>query len=220
LAEIVNVLFHGIGTPHPGADPDALDYFIGVDFFHAVLDEVQSRPEVRISFDDGYSSDVEVALPALKQRGLSASFFPLAGYLGKPGYVNADDVRALADAGMTIGSHGMEHRSWRGLDAAAAADEFVAARSIIAKAAGADVTTAACPFGLYDRTVLSRLRRHGYRHVFTSDRRRAEPGGWLQARYSIVAGDSMQSVRSGILAPRPFRERARNAAAGRVKAWR
>jgi peptidoglycan/xylan/chitin deacetylase (PgdA/CDA1 family) len=220
VTEVVNLLFHGIGTPPQGIASDAVDYFISTDFFRGVLDEAMKHPETRISFDDGYASDVAIALPALQERGLTASFFPLAGYFGERGYVDAGEVRALAEAGMAIGTHGMRHRSWRDLDDAAAAEEFATARAAISEASGAPVTTAACPFGLYDRTVLSRLRTHGYTRVYTSDRRRAQPNAWLQARYSVVKGDSLQSVRERILAPRPVRERVRNAAAARVKAWR
>lgn len=220
MTVVVNVLFHGIGSPSPGVDPDAVGYFISTDFFYAVLDELTKRPDTRISFDDGYTSDVEIALPALKERGLTATFFPLAGFLGKRGYADADGVRALAEAGMTIGSHGMRHRSWRSLDAAATAEEFVAARSALAESAGNPITTVACPFGLYDRGVLAQLRKHGYSRVYTSDRRRAQADAWRQARYSVVRSDSLRSVREQILASPPVRERVRNATAARVKAWR
>jgi peptidoglycan/xylan/chitin deacetylase (PgdA/CDA1 family) len=193
---IVGICCHGVGTPSPSLDREAQEYFVSEDLFHAVLDEVAQRPWVQLTFDDGYASDVDVALPALLERGL------------------------LAEAGMTVGSHGMRHRSWRGLDAESAHQEFTVARSLIGTAAQAPVRAAACPFGSYDRKVLSALRRHGYTQVFTSDRRRARAGAWLQPRYSIKAGDTLSSVRTGILAPRPVAERLRGAAAAQVKAWR
>ena len=171
--EIVGICFHGIGTPSAGLEPAAHEYFVSADLFLAVLDETAGTPGVRLSFDDGYASDVEVALPALADRGLTATFFPLAGMLGRPGYLDEGGVRALSAAGMTVGSHGMHHRSWRGLDAESEDEELTVARSLIGAAAQAPVTTAACPFGSYDRRVLGTLRRHGYAHVFTSDRRRA-----------------------------------------------
>ena len=129
-------------------------------------------------------------------------------------------VRALSAAGMPVGSHGMWHRSWRGLDAQAEHEELAVARSLIGSAAQATVRAAACPFGCYDRRALGALRRHGYEHVFTSDRRRARAGAWLQPRYSILRSDTLGSIREHILAPRPVAERVRCAAAARVKAWR
>jgi peptidoglycan/xylan/chitin deacetylase (PgdA/CDA1 family) len=217
---IVGICFHGIGTPSAGLEPAAHEYFVHRDLFLAVLDETAGVPGVQVSFDDGYASDVEVALPALADRGLTATFFPLAGMLGRPGYLDEAGVRALASAGMTVGSHGMHHRSWRGLDAEAEREELAVARSLIGAAAGTPVTSAACPFGSYDRRVLGTLRRHGYAQVFTSDRRRARAGAWLQPRYSIVRGDTLETVREHILTPRPVAERIRRGAAVRVKALR
>jgi peptidoglycan/xylan/chitin deacetylase (PgdA/CDA1 family) len=219
-ASVLNIAFHGIGTPGPGVDAEAQGYFIGADLFLALLDEVRERPGVELSFDDGYASDVYIAMPELAARGLVARFFPLAGQLRRPGYVDADGVRELVAAGMTVGSHGMRHRSWRGLDATVRQEELVEARQLLSSAAGATIDTAACPFGAYDRGTLVALREEGYAHVFTSDRRSARAGAWLQPRYSVRQGDTLQSVRDDILAPRPFPERARGALAARVKAWR
>jgi peptidoglycan/xylan/chitin deacetylase (PgdA/CDA1 family) len=219
-AEVIGLCFHGVGRPDPRIAPDAAEYFISQDLFLAILDEVQGHPDVDLTFDDGYASDVELALPALQQRQLSARFFPLAGRFGQPGYLDAAGVRALAAAGMAVGSHGMRHQSWRGLDKTGLSEELREARARISEAAGMTVTAAAIPFGDYDRRVLSSLRRFGYQQVFTSDRRRATRGKWLQPRYSVRRTDTPASVRADILAARPLPERIRGAAVGRVKAWR
>ena len=217
---ITGICFHGIGEPMATLDPDWHEFFVGADLLLAVLDEAVVRPGVSLTFDDGYASDVEVALPALRERGLTATFFPVAGNLGQPGYLDAAGVRALSAGGMHVGSHGMWHRSWRDLDAQAEHEELAVARSLIGSAAQAPVRTAACPFGSYDRRALGALRRHGYEQVFTSDRRRARADAWLQPRYSILRSDTLDSIRENILAPRPVAERVRCAAAARVKAWR
>lgn len=217
---VIGIAFHGIGTAPLGTDPEDQAYFVPPDLFIAVLDEIATRPEAELSFDDGYASDVEVVLPALLERGLSARFFPLAGKLGHPAHVDLAGIRALATAGMTIGSHGMHHRSWRGLDAESRHEELSVARSLIAKAAGTHVTAAACPFGAYDRQLLRALRRCGYTQVFTSDRRRAQRDAWLQPRYTVTSDDTVHTVRDGILAAPPLYDRLRQAAAARVKAWR
>ena len=210
-ADVVSIAFHGLGTPGPGVDAEAEEYFISTDLFLAVLDATHKHPGVELSFDDGYASDVQIALPAIIERGLSARFFPLAGQLGRPGYVDADGVRELALAGMTVGSHGMRHRSWRGLGRNALQEELVDARATCSARRLMLRSTAACPFGAYDRGVLASLREQGYTHVFTSDRRRARVGAWLQPRYSVRRGDTIQSVRDDILAARSFPERARGA---------
>ncbi|HEY2401279.1 MAG TPA: polysaccharide deacetylase family protein [Steroidobacteraceae bacterium] len=219
-ATLIGIAFHGIGEPHPGLSDADQGYFVSRDFFLALLDEIAGRPDVELSFDDGYASDVEMALPALVERSMTARFFPVAGRLRQPGFVDAAGIEALSSAGMMIGSHGMRHRSWRALNADSMDEEVSQARSIIAEVAGKNVTTAACPFGAYDRHVLRTLRSSGYTKVFTSDRRRAERSAWLQPRYAVKRGDSLQTVRRDILAPQPMHDRVRRAVAAQLKAWR
>src|SRR5918911_1100678 len=96
---IVNLCFHGIGQPERALEPDEAQYWIDVDRFESLLDEAARNPSVQLAFDDGNASDVAVALPALVARGLTASFFVIAGRLGQPGSLTVAGVRALADAG-------------------------------------------------------------------------------------------------------------------------
>jgi peptidoglycan/xylan/chitin deacetylase (PgdA/CDA1 family) len=219
-AEVIGLCFHGIGIPGQSLEAGAADYFITRDLFLALLDLVMTNAAVSLTFDDGYASDLEIALPALLERGLSATFFPLAGRLDRPGHVGTDGIRELANAGMEVGSHGMRHRSWRGLDRVSAEEELTAAREMIAQAAGRAVAKVAIPFGSYDRHVLTALRKAEYAQVFTSDRRRARAGDWMQPRYSVRIDDTVPIVREDILAPPTLRERIRAGLAGRVKALR
>lgn len=218
--EVVNVCFHGIGTPRRELEPGEAGYWVSQRQFLAILDELATWPRLRLSFDDGNASDIEVALPALAERGLRADFFVLAGRLGQPGSLREDEVRELARQGMGVGSHGMSHRSWRGLDPDTRREEFVVARQRLAQAAGAPVDTAACPLGRYDRRVLTELRRLGYTRVYTSDRRPARPGAWLQPRHSVRTADTPDSLRATALRPPGPARRARLTAAGVVKRLR
>jgi peptidoglycan/xylan/chitin deacetylase (PgdA/CDA1 family) len=218
--EVIGISFHAIGRPATDLTEAERPYAVTRDAFLMLLDEFVAHPEVELSFDDGFASDVETALPALVERGLSATFFPVAARLSRPGFVDLAGLRSLSTAGMRIGLHGMHHRSWRGLDSEARHEELVVARSLIAEAAGTEVVSASCPFGSYDRQVLRTLREYGYQRVFTSDRRRARAGAWLQPRYAMMAHDTVQTVRNHVLASRPLRERTRRAATAKVKAWR
>jgi len=219
--EMINLSFHGVGTPAgPPREMGEHDYWVGRDAFLSLLDELQGRDDVRLSFDDGNASDVDVALPALVERGMTADFFVVAGRLGTPGNLDPGGVRALRVAGMGVGTHGMDHRSWRGLNDGDLAVELVEARDAIAEAAGSAVDTAALPLGAYDRTVLAALRKFGYRVVYSSDARRARSGSWLQPRYAVRAGDTPQSLRETVFAaPRAY-ERLRGRLAGIAKRWR
>src|SRR5690349_7096366 len=101
---VVNVCFHGIGTPQRELEPGEAPYWVSEAAFHEVLDEIAGWPRIRISFDDGNASDLDLALPALVERGLTADFFVLAGRLESEGSLDVDAVRELCRAGMTIGT--------------------------------------------------------------------------------------------------------------------
>lgn len=215
----INLCFHGVGVCGDEREPGEARYWVGRDEFLRMLDEAAAAPDVRLSFDDGNRSDADVALPALVERGLTATFFALAGRLCDPASLSAADLSALRAEGMQVGSHGWSHIPWRGLSAQDARREFVDARTALAEAAGAPIDQAALPLGRYDRRSLRALRTVGYRTVYTSDRYPARTAAWLQPRYSATATDTASSVRA-LLARRPGLGELRNAAASRVKRLR
>lgn len=192
---IRHVCFHGIGECVREREPGEAGYWVPEQVFLGILDDVRDRPGIRLSFDDGNRSDRDIALPALVERGLTATFFALAGRLDDEASLDEGDIAELRDAGMTIGTHGWAHIPWRGMDAATARRELVDARAELERVSGTVVDEAAMPLGRYDRRLLRRLKDAGYRTVYTSDRFPARAGSWLQARYSVTAGDTVDSVR-------------------------
>jgi peptidoglycan/xylan/chitin deacetylase (PgdA/CDA1 family) len=192
---MINICFHGIGTCTRERESGEAGYWITEDRFLDILDVVQGQSNVRLSFDDGNLSDIEVALPALLQRGLKATFFIVAGRLEDQDSVDVGGLRKLRDAGMTIGSHGWAHIPWRGLSPTQQFVEFVEARAVLTDAVGAPVDQAALPLGRFDRRVLGALRRHGYRTVYSSDRLPARHGAWLQGRFSVNKSDTPDTIR-------------------------
>jgi peptidoglycan/xylan/chitin deacetylase (PgdA/CDA1 family) len=216
----INITFHGIGELDRSLEPGEADVWVSRDEFLSVLDATADRQDVRVTFDDGNASDLEEALPALRERGMHATFFVVAGRLGDPAFLDASGVRELAAAGMEIGCHGMRHRRWRGLGEPALREELVQAKAVLEEIVERPVTEAACPFGAYDRRVLGALRRAGYRHVYTSDRGTARRGDFLQARNSVSSREEPRLIEriEALEAPghRALQRRAKLA----VKRWR
>jgi peptidoglycan/xylan/chitin deacetylase (PgdA/CDA1 family) len=217
---VINICFHGIGRPQRPLELDEDRYWISKDLYARVLEEVAWRDDIAISFDDGNASDIAIGLDGLLQYACNASFFVLAGRLNRPGSLTASDLNELRRNGMTIGTHGMDHVPWRSLTRAQRGRELVDARQIIADAAGAQVCEAALPLGAYDRQALVNLRRLAYHRVYSSDRRRTNVEAWLQPRFSIRADDTIESIRSTILAPPRILRDLKTRAAGVVKRLR
>lgn len=221
----VNVTVHGIGSPARPLDPGEDRTWITVEQFDRLLDAAVGQPHVTITFDDGNLSDLEIGLPRLLERGLTAEFFVCAGLLAEPGRLDASGVRELHGAGMLIGSHGWSHRDWRRLDwrrpeSQEIQDEMERARQVLGKLTGTDVSRVAVPFGSYDRHVLAALRRTGVTRVYTSDGGWARRGSWLQARSSIHSGDGPDWARR-VMHDRPsLRQRLRSRAVRTAKRLR
>jgi peptidoglycan/xylan/chitin deacetylase (PgdA/CDA1 family) len=219
-ARVLNICFHGIGTPQRSLEPGESRYWITIDNFHRMLDEIAGWPHVRISFDDGNVSDIEIGLAALIQRNLTATFFVLAGRLTSPGSLDDGDIRELRRNQMTIGTHGMDHLPWRDMSRDTRDRELVEARRRIADISASPVDEAALPLGRYDRRLLSDLRQLGYVAVHTSDRRAAHLGSWLQPRFSVRSDDTPQTLREGVLKRPPWPLRMKLEAKGVAKRFR
>jgi peptidoglycan/xylan/chitin deacetylase (PgdA/CDA1 family) len=216
-ASLVNLTVHGIGPAGREFADGEGEHWVGIGQFEAVLDAVVGRPAVRITFDDGNASDLELALPRLVERGLSAEFFVLVGLLGQEGRLDADGVRELWRAGMRVGSHGWAHRDWRRLTPEQADEEIIKANDVLGEIIGQPVTRVAIPFGSYDGRVLRRLRRARVTRAYTSDGGRARPDAWLQARTSLRHDLDAAWISSVLDDTPPLRVRARRFVASAVK---
>jgi peptidoglycan/xylan/chitin deacetylase (PgdA/CDA1 family) len=86
---VLNLTFHGIGEPPAAVGVDERDVWLSEADFVAALDAIRTLPEATVSFDDGNASDLRIALPALRERGIGATFFVVAARLGEPDYLSA-----------------------------------------------------------------------------------------------------------------------------------
>ena len=105
--------FHSIGSLNRRTEDDEMRYNVSADRFAEWIAIIsRSLPRCIITFDDGNKSDIEVALPILKKYNIKAKFFPIINRIGLQDYMTWDDIQSLMDAGMQIGSHGLDHVTW------------------------------------------------------------------------------------------------------------
>ncbi|WP_226689830.1 polysaccharide deacetylase family protein [Ruegeria arenilitoris] len=202
MARLIGLNFHGIGTPARDLEEGEAPYWLSRAQFSDVLDRVAASPDPKafvLTFDDGNLSDYEIALPALNQRGLTATFFVLTGRLDETGSLARDHVKALLAAGMGIGSHGIAHVAWSELEAETLEQELTQSRDVLQELCGGPVTKAGIPFGRYNARVLRALRRNGYRTAFSSDTGYMSDTAFLRPRTSL-RGDMTPTEIDAILA--------------------
>jgi peptidoglycan/xylan/chitin deacetylase (PgdA/CDA1 family) len=142
------------------------------------LRDLLDRPDapkkrVVLTFDDGYVGVLTRALPLLVARGFTATVFVVSAKLGgvndwdgeTPGaaLITADGVRALAAAGIEIGSHGATHRPLTELSDADLAAEVEGSKAALEAVTGAPVVSFCYPYGNFDDRVVAAVRDAGYR---------------------------------------------------------
>lgn len=156
---------------------------------------------VCITFDDGFKNWIENAVPILVEENVVAAFFVAAGYIGTDlerdrekllsfyedgtrlmEFLNWQDCRDMIAAGMTIGSHSVDHVHLLDLDDAAAETELRQSKELIERETDAPCRHFCCPFGRegvdYDPSRHPEMaKRVGFTSFLTGHRGENRPGG-------------------------------------------
>jgi peptidoglycan/xylan/chitin deacetylase (PgdA/CDA1 family) len=217
VGRIVVLMYHGLHADErelADIDPADRPYAVSLAEFRRQLDALAAAnlplldphqltrrvPEgggVVLTFDDGHGSNHRHALPELQSRQARAVFFATTDFIERRrGFCTWAQLREMADAGMTIGSHGRTHRFFDDMDDAQARAEFVDSKRAIEQHVGHAVDQISFPGGRHTRAQLQMGRDAGYRLLHTSTvgshrARPAEPGAAL-ARVAIKGGMPLQ----------------------------
>lgn len=127
-----------------------------------------SRP-ILLTFDDGKDNQATTALPELARRGMTGTLFIMTVVLDKPGWISSDQVRALADSGMTIGAHTWDHQKLSKLPDGEWATQLEKPRETLRRLSGQEVDTLAFPYGIWAPHVLPHVAAAGYATAFQLD---------------------------------------------------
>ena len=218
--EILNLCFHGIGVPDRSLEPGEDQLWVTETQFDDLLDVIARYPSVRITFDDGNSSDAATALPALSKRNLplpSSSLLTVSTSRGRYPLLGSG-IWPRAECGWV-------HTECRiGTGARSMIPNFD--RNWLTRPASLRLPPgnqyARSPaLGDYNRRVLTAVRRYGYERVYTVDGGAARKDAWLQDRYTVLAVHTPADIERRARFPRGGRiESAVRAGKSMVKRWR
>lgn len=131
--------------------------------FNALFKGAKLPPKpVLITADDGYMDDVKHILPVLKKHGMKATFYIITDRFKEPGFMNEDQVRALDQAGMDIGSHTHSHVDLTALSGAALRSEVAGSKRSLERVVGHPVQFFCYPSGRFDDAVVAAVRKADY----------------------------------------------------------
>ena len=185
--------YHAVSDTWPhqlSVSPDALDSqlrlllrkgYRPVDAAEALSGEGKL---LHVTFDDAFTS-VRNAVPILSELGVSATVFACSGYaddprpLGIPELADElhthadelrtmswDELRALEELGVRVGSHTVSHLHLPALSEQELADELAASRRRLEEELGRPCRFLAYPFGDCDDRIRAAARAAGYVAAF------------------------------------------------------
>lgn len=162
-----------------------------------------------VTFDDGFASVLEHALPSLRRHGVPATVFVVARTVAEPAgsidwidgtvpssvrTLSPDEVLALRDAGLEIGSHGFSHRPLIELGDADCRDELRRSREVLEALIGRPVRFLAYPRGGHDQRVRRAAERAGFTHAFALPVTRERAGRYSIPRVGIYRANRLPAV--------------------------
>jgi peptidoglycan/xylan/chitin deacetylase (PgdA/CDA1 family) len=170
------------------------------------LQTLPSHPVV-LTFDDGHDDFATTAAPLLAAEGMTATNFVVSGFLGRPGYMSASQVRKVRTLGMTIGAHTVSHADLTRLPPTIARAQIESSRRALEELTGAAVDDFAYPYGRHNAAVDRMAAEAGFRDAVSTI------GGELQylslpfqlRRLSVTGLDTLASFAAKVRLPLPGR---------------
>jgi peptidoglycan/xylan/chitin deacetylase (PgdA/CDA1 family) len=125
--------------------------------------ELPTLPVI-ISFDDGWETQFEYALPGLEKYHYPATFFVVTDYIGRPGFISWPQLQTLLTDGMRIGSHSRSHpRLTKIKDSTKLWDQIYNSKTILESQLEISVEEFAYPYGAYNPRAAAAVKQAGYR---------------------------------------------------------
>ena len=213
---IISLLYHDVVPPgqfgvsgFPGDDADI--YKLDQPEFESHLEAIErssSRPGVTalhradagldarallFTFDDGGASALATAT-LLETRGWRGHFLVTTDYIGKHGFLTAENILELHQRGHVVGSHSCSHPSRMSHCPRAQLErEWKESVRVLSDIMGEKARVASVPGGYYSRGVAEAAAASGIEVLFNSEptsRVERVDNCLVVGRYSIVRGDS------------------------------
>ncbi len=163
---------------------------ISPDQLYAYLTENKPLPPrpVMLTFDDTDLGQYTTGFPEMKKYGFKGVFFIMTVSLGRPNYMNKEQVKELFDAGNTVGSHTWDHhnvKKYQGKDWEIQIDKPTRQLEAITDK---HIRYFAYPFGLWNPQAIPELKKRNFLAAFQLITKRDNTEPLYTIRRMIVPG--------------------------------
>jgi peptidoglycan/xylan/chitin deacetylase (PgdA/CDA1 family) len=218
MSKATVITYHGVGDCPPARDPYRM--FMPIAHFEAhlaflarrrtvvPLDVVveghipSGRPVVAITFDDGYRSVLEEAVPRLKRHGFPATCFVPTKWIGERNtwdtfddtacplpIMGDDELLDIARAGVQVASHGHAHAHLGDVGEEEAHADAVASMDRLTELLGERPRYLAYPYGSQSEAAHRAVAGAGFEAAFSIGQKAAGPFG--RERVTIRPADAL-----------------------------
>ena len=185
---------------------EQMDFLKRENYSVGLLDEgTKDKTKVVLTIDDGEISNYAKAWPILKDHQFKAYFFILVDRIGKPGYMGWKELNELFQAGMKIGSHGMNHEILTQLGSQELKRVLLDSRLTLEKNLKREVRDFSVPRGQYNAEVLKAAQDCGYEHFFVSDESPAS--AFCIGRTAVKKSWNLKRFEMALHGQKPFPEK-------------
>jgi peptidoglycan/xylan/chitin deacetylase (PgdA/CDA1 family) len=136
-----------------------------------IIDEYAKNDEryVCITFDDGYKSFINYAVPILQAYEYNATVFVIVSRIGKDGYLSWKDIIELNHMGFDVQSHALSHYPLELLPTSKIKEELYESKNRLQDKIKKEIQFISFPQGSYNDEVLEIAEECGYVGCMTSD---------------------------------------------------
>ena len=217
VARVPILMYHHIAEPPSGSDSVERDLSVSPAKFeqqlrflsesgyetistidlvsHLALDRPLPAKPIIITFDDGYSDNYTGAFPLLQQYGYAATFYIITDYVdrGLLRYMTWNQIEAMADQGMEIGSHSRDHPDMHGKPYDYLVWQILGSQQTLEAHLNAPVRTFSFPSGSYDDFSIQVLESTHFWVAVTTGQgaTHSTEGLFKLKRIRVRGGDSM-----------------------------
>jgi len=176
------------------------------------IDQGKNLPQkpIIITFDDGYESVFDNALPLMQKHGFNGVVYIITDYIGKYNtwepvsfqqkykHLSLLQINALQEEGFEIASHGKTHRYLPSLGDGAVYDEVSQSKNVLTDLVGEKITSFCYPYGRANKRIENIVSKAGYlfatKNISLMNLSSQRPLSLI--RRSIYATDSHHAFRS------------------------
>jgi peptidoglycan/xylan/chitin deacetylase (PgdA/CDA1 family) len=168
-----------------------------------------------VTFDDGFESVLENAVPELTRRNIPFVMFVPSGCLGtRPSWVTPTHSswgeRVISESRLSslaknrlcvIGAHSVTHSNLAALGSSEVSEELVRSKADLEAALGHDIDVFSFPYGASTSATQNAARRAGYRRVFTiePDCLKSVSDAYVVGRFAVDPDDWQMEFRLTIV---------------------